>query len=124
LTPDENGTYLRVNVELPDDFSMDQVLSLYLLDTILLLDPEAPDYPLDLITRIESILEDPDMILRKQLDKLKGEAVARMKQAGGPSAEERRGLRGTPPHRRRAGYRCSGPPRTARDPARPAGPGP
>ncbi|HAK94694.1 MAG TPA: DUF3516 domain-containing protein [Planctomycetes bacterium] len=79
---DEDGTYLRVNVELPDDFSMDQTLSLYILDTIPLLDPEAPDYPLDIITLVESILEDPDIILRKQLDRIKGEAVARMKLEG------------------------------------------
>ena len=79
---DEDGTYLRVNVELPDDFAMDQTLSLYLLNTLPLLDPEAPDYSLDVITLIESILEDPDIILRKQLDKLKAEAVARMKLEG------------------------------------------
>ena len=50
---------------------MDQTLSFYLLDTIPLLDPQAPDYPLVLLTLVESILEDPDLILRKQLDKLK-----------------------------------------------------
>ena len=67
----EDGAYLRVNVDLQDDFSMDQALSLYLLDTIPLVDPQAPDYPLVLLTLVESILEDPDLILRKQLDKLK-----------------------------------------------------
>ncbi len=35
-----DGAYLRVNVELQDDFSMDQALSLYLLDTIPLMDPQ------------------------------------------------------------------------------------
>src|SRR5205085_1942855 len=58
----EAGAYLRVNVELQEDFSMDQTLSLYLLETISLLDPHAPDYALDLITLVESILEDPDII--------------------------------------------------------------
>jgi len=76
------GAYLRVNVDLQDDFSMDQTLSLYLLDTIPLIDPQAPDYPLVLLTLVESILEDPDIILRKQLDKLKGQKVAEMKMAG------------------------------------------
>src|SRR6185436_1447503 len=52
---------LRVNVELQEDFSMDQTLSLYLLDTIPLLDAQAPDYALDLLTLVESILEDPDI---------------------------------------------------------------
>ncbi len=76
------GAYLRVNVELQDDFSMDQTLSLYLIDTLPLLDPQAPDYPLDLLTLVESILEDPDLILRKQLDKIKTRKMAEMKQDG------------------------------------------
>ena len=76
------GRKLRVNVELQDDFSMDQTLSLYLLETIPLVDPEQPDYALVVLSLVESILEDPDMILRKQLDRLKGEAVAAMKLEG------------------------------------------
>jgi superfamily II RNA helicase len=78
----EDGSYLRVNVELQEDFSLDQALSLYLLDAIQLLDRDAPDYPLDLITLVESVTEDPDVILRKQLDKIKTAAVAAMKEAG------------------------------------------
>jgi superfamily II RNA helicase len=73
---------LRVNIELQDDFSMDQTLSLYLLDTLPLVDPQAPDYPLVLLTLVESILEDPDIILRKQLDKLKSQKMAEMKMEG------------------------------------------
>ena len=73
---------LRVNVDLQDDFSMDQVLSLYLLETIPLMDPQAPDYALILLTLVESILEDPDIILRKQLDKVKDQKMAEMKMAG------------------------------------------
>jgi hypothetical protein len=61
---------------------MDQTLSLYLLETLPLVDPQQPDYPLVLLTLVESILEDPDIILRKQLDKLKGQKVAEMKMAG------------------------------------------
>ena len=78
----EEGAYLRVNVELQDDFSMDQTLSLYLLETIPLLDPQAPDYGFILLTLAESILEDPDIILRKQLDKVKTQKMAEMKMAG------------------------------------------
>ena len=77
-----DGAHLRVNLDLQDDFSMDQTLSLYLLETITLIDPQAPEYPLVLLTLVESILEDPDIILRKQLDKLKGQKVAEMKMAG------------------------------------------
>jgi superfamily II RNA helicase len=78
----EQGSRLRVNVELQEDFSMDQALSLYLLETIPLLDPQSESYDLDLLTLVESILEDPDLILRRQLDKLKGKAIAEMKAAG------------------------------------------
>ena len=77
-----DGAYLRVNVELQDDFSMDQVLSLYLLETIPLLDPQAPDFALVLLTLVESILEDPAIIVRKQLDKVKDQKMAELKFAG------------------------------------------
>jgi hypothetical protein len=76
------GSKLRVNVELQDDFSMDQALSLYLLETVPLLDPLAETHALDLLTLVESILEDPDLILRRQLDKLKGRKVLEMKAEG------------------------------------------
>jgi superfamily II RNA helicase len=78
----KEGSRVRVNVELQEDFSMDQALSLYLLETIPLLDPLSETHALDLLTLVESILEDPDLILRRQLDKLKAKAVAEMKAAG------------------------------------------
>jgi hypothetical protein len=78
----EEGSTLQVNVELQDDFSMDQALSLYLLETIPLLDAESPGYALDLLTLVESILENPEIILRRQLDRIKDRAVAQMKADG------------------------------------------
>ncbi|HYG23151.1 MAG TPA: DUF3516 domain-containing protein [Verrucomicrobiae bacterium] len=77
-----NRAKVRVNVELQDDFSMDQTLSLYLLETLPLVDTQQPDYDLVLITLVESILENPDIILRKQLDKVKSAKMAEMKMAG------------------------------------------
>ena len=82
------GAKLRVNVDLQDDFSMDQALSLYLLETIPLLDPESPDYALDLLTLVESILENPELILRRQLDRIKDRAIPEMK-ADGMEYEQR-----------------------------------
>ncbi|MGB8169508.1 MAG: DUF3516 domain-containing protein [Chthoniobacteraceae bacterium] len=76
------GAKVRVNVALQDDFSMNQTLSLYVHDTLPLMDPQAPDYALVVLTLVESILEDPDLILRKQLDKVKGQAIAEMKMQG------------------------------------------
>jgi superfamily II DNA or RNA helicase len=78
----EGERKLRVNIELQEDFSMDQALSLYLLDTIPLVDPQQPDYALILLTLVESILEDPDIILRKQLDQVKDRKMAEMKMEG------------------------------------------
>jgi hypothetical protein len=84
----EDGSTLRVNVDLQDDFSMDQALSLYLLETIPLLDRESPAYGLDLLTLVESILENPEVILRRQLDRIKDRAMAQMK-ADGVEYEQR-----------------------------------
>jgi superfamily II RNA helicase len=79
---DAGRARVRVNVDLQDDFSMDQALSLYLIETIPLLDRESPTYALDLLTLVESILENPELILRRQLDRLKGRRVAEMKAEG------------------------------------------
>jgi len=47
-----------------------------------LLDPASPEYAYDLISLTESILEDPEIILRKQVDKIKQELVAQLKAEG------------------------------------------
>lgn len=77
-----NGSRVQVNVELQDDFSMDQNLSLYLLEAIPLLDPDADGHELDLLTLVESIVENPEAILRRQLDRAKAQAVEEMKAEG------------------------------------------
>jgi superfamily II RNA helicase len=123
---------IRVNVELQDDFSLDQTLSLYLLDTIKLLprdgiaaevaqtsesavsqvsQPAQPsdkrgeadleigdtagletrvtsrNYHLDILTLVESIVENPEIILRRQLDRVKREKMAQLKLEGVPYEE-------------------------------------
>jgi len=84
---ESSGRKLRVNVDLQSDFSLHQSLSLYLIDTISKLDRESPDYPFDLLTLCEAIVEDPDQILRRQVDKAKGEKIEEMKAAGIPYDE-------------------------------------
>ena len=74
--------YVSVDSDLGEDFSIHHALSLYLLDTLKLLVPSDPAYELDLLTLVESMLENPEVILNRQLDKLKGEKVAEMKAAG------------------------------------------
>jgi len=73
---------LRVNVELQADFSLHQALSLYLIDTLPKLDRESPDYPFNVLTLCESIVGDPDIILRRQLDLVKTNKMVEMKAAG------------------------------------------
>ncbi len=87
IPPAPSGRKLRVNLELQDDFSLHQALSLYLIDTLPLLDRASPDYPFDVLTLCESIVEDPDQILRRQIDKLKGEKIMELKEAGVPYEE-------------------------------------
>ena len=79
---DEGRRKIVVNADLGEDFSIHHALSLYLLDTAKLLVPSDPAYELDLLTLVESILENPEIILARQLDKLKTEKVAEMKAAG------------------------------------------
>ena len=82
VPPAPSGRKLAVNVELQDDFSLHRTLSLFLIDTLIQLNREAPDYALQVLTLCESIVEDPTAILRKQIDRLKTEAIAELKEAG------------------------------------------
>lgn len=87
IPPEPSGRKLRVNVELQDDFSLHQTLSLFLIDTLPLLDRESPDYPFDVLTLCESIVENPEAILRKQVDRLKSEKIEELRAAGVPYEE-------------------------------------
>lgn len=73
---------VALNIELQDDFSMNQALGLWLLDAIPQLDAGAPDHALNVLSLIEAILENPDVVLRKQVDLLKGELIAQLKDEG------------------------------------------
>jgi superfamily II RNA helicase len=77
-----SGRRLQVNLELQDDFSLHQALSLYLIDTLPKLDRGSPDYAFDVLTLCEAIVEDPEQILRRQVDRLKDEKFAELKAAG------------------------------------------
>lgn len=73
---------VRVNIDLQQDFSLNHALGLWLLDTLPKLDAEAPEYVFNILSLVEAIVENPTVILRKQLDKIKGELVAEMKADG------------------------------------------
>ena len=78
----------ELTVELPEDFALDQPLSPFLLAALDLLDPESPDYALDVISLVEATLENPAKVLRAQERKARDAAMAAMK-ADGVEYEER-----------------------------------
>jgi superfamily II RNA helicase len=86
--PDELGRTVRVTIDLQQTFALDQPLAPFALAALDLLDPESDSYVLDVVSVVESVLDDPRQILSAQLSKAKGEAVAAMK-AEGMEYEER-----------------------------------
>jgi superfamily II RNA helicase len=80
--PDEQGRRVRLTVDLQFDFALNQPLSPFALAAIDLLDAESPGYPLDLLSVIESTLDDPRQVLSQQQFKARGEAVSQMKADG------------------------------------------
>ncbi len=85
--PDGADEYL-LTVDLPEDFTLDQPLSPFLLAALDLLDRDDPDYALDVISLVEATLENPRQVLRAQERKAKDAALAEMK-ADGVEYEER-----------------------------------
>ena len=70
------------------NFALNQPLSPFALAALELLDRESPTYALDVVSVIESTLDDPRQVLSAQQNKARGEAVAAMK-AEGIEYEER-----------------------------------
>ena len=85
--PESGRRRVRVNADLQEDFSLHHALSLYLIDAVSALDPDAFEYPAEMLSIVESILEDPSPILYKQEDRAKGELIARLKAEGVPYEE-------------------------------------
>ncbi len=80
--PDGQGRLVRLTVDLQADFALNQPLSPLALAAIELLDITSPDYPLDVLSVIEAILDNPRPVLAAQLFKARGAAVAEMKAEG------------------------------------------
>ena len=73
---------IRLTVDLQPNFALNQPLSPFALAVFELLDPESPSYALDMISILESTLDDPRPILSQQQFLARGEAVASMKAEG------------------------------------------
>ena len=80
--PDESGRPVRVNIDLQDEFRLNQPLGLFAVEAVSVLDREAPDYHLQALSVAESVLEDPMAVLLAQRDKARDELMTRMKEEG------------------------------------------
>ncbi|WP_280395839.1 DEAD/DEAH box helicase [Nocardia brasiliensis] len=80
--PDAQGRRARLTVDLQRDFALDQPLSPFALAAFDLLDKDAPGYTLDVVSLIESTLEDPRQLLMAQQHKARGVAINEMKADG------------------------------------------
>lgn len=94
MSRDVTNSYLWavVDEDLQVDFSLFHHLSLFLLEAIDGLDQDAPGFSLDLLSAVEAVLEDPRVIIRKQLDRAKTELITRLKAEGVPYEERMRQL--------------------------------
>jgi superfamily II RNA helicase len=80
--PDKQGRIVRLTVDLQFDFALNQPLSPFALAAIELLDVESPSYALDVVSIVESIVDNPRPVLSAQQFKARGEAVQAMKSEG------------------------------------------
>ena len=93
--PGTDRPSIRLAVELQPDFALNQPLSPFALAVISVLDPDngpgavgSGDYALDVLSVIESTLDNPRPVLYQQQNKARGEAIFEMK-ADGVEYEER-----------------------------------
>jgi superfamily II RNA helicase len=84
VIPARSGQPARVEVSpgLQSDFSLNQTLSLYLVAALESLDPTAETHAVDMLSLVESILENPDVVLYSQLRRLKDQKIAELKAQG------------------------------------------
>jgi superfamily II RNA helicase len=71
-----------VSADLQRDFSLNHTLSMYLIETLPLVERLEEPRHLAILTLVESILENPQAVLFAQLDRLKDEKMAAMKAEG------------------------------------------
>jgi superfamily II RNA helicase len=80
LVRDEYGFRLREGLQ--HDFSMHHTLALYLWSVLPEVKEKSESYALDVLSLVEAIAENPDLLLDRQLDKMKKEKMGQLKAAG------------------------------------------
>ncbi|MAU82868.1 DUF3516 domain-containing protein [Gordonia sp. Z-3] len=86
--PDADGKNVALSVDMPENFALTNPLSSFALAAFEILDPDSSTYALDVISILESTLEDPRQVLFAQRKVARDAAVAEMK-ADGIAYEER-----------------------------------
>jgi superfamily II RNA helicase len=76
-----------VNGSLQEDFSLHHSLSLFLIHGLSLLDPTSPNHAMNILTLVESILENPGVVLAGQVRRDRGQRIAELKAEGVPYEE-------------------------------------
>ncbi|GAA4822192.1 DEAD/DEAH box helicase [Nocardioides caeni] len=76
---------------LPEDFALNQPLSHFALAVLDVLDPDSPEFMLDVVSVVEATLEAPRPLLMAQRHAARGEAIAALK-ADGVEYDERMAL--------------------------------
>ena len=86
-SPDEWGRLVRVTVDLQDSFALHQPLSLFAVEALGVLDVAEADYPLDVLSVIESVLENPGPVIAAQVERLRSDLLGELKAQGVPYEE-------------------------------------
>lgn len=89
--PDQFGRRYVLTEALPEDFALNQPLSHFALAVLDVLDPDSPDFVLDVVSVVEATLEAPRPLLLAQRHAARGEAIAALK-ADGVEYDERMAL--------------------------------
>ena len=80
--PDDLDRRVRVTLDLQDEFALNQPLSLFALEAVAALDEDSPTYALDVVSVVESVLENPGVVLAAQLNKAKTDLITELKSQG------------------------------------------
>jgi superfamily II RNA helicase len=84
----KRGCEVRVSETLQREFSLHSSLSLYLVETLALIEPTSQTYAVDVLSLVEAILEHPRPVLYAQERRVRDELFAKLK-AEGVEYEER-----------------------------------
>ncbi|WP_343287222.1 DUF3516 domain-containing protein [Gordonia sp. SID5947] len=87
-TPGPDGKNVAMSVDMPENFALTNPLSSFALAAFEILDPDSATYSLDVLSILESTLDDPRPLLFAQRKVARDAAIAEMK-ADGVEYEER-----------------------------------